>query len=100
MTAGTKALLLVAGLWSGLVGAAWVATRANDARDRAHPRLWATSETSGQQYDVFELRANGRFIGFDLEHDAVRFADCTVPDAPEQPARCLDSRGNAWELRH
>lgn len=100
MTAGTRAVLIVAALWGALAGFAWYANRANAARDAQHPRLWATSVATGQQYDVFEVRADGHFAGFDLEHDAVRFPDCTVPAEPESPVRCLDSRGKSWDLLH
>jgi hypothetical protein len=100
MTSGTKAILIGATLWSVLFIGAWFVSRANAARDVEHPRLWATSEATGQTYDVFELRAGDRFAGFDIERARVRFADCDLPPAPEgeRPIDCLDTSGNRWTL--
>lgn len=99
MTTGSKALLAFVGIWVVLGAAGWYAGRANEQRDREHPRVWVTSEKTGQGYDVLEVRdAGGRFIGFDLENEPVRFADCTPGTSEDSPADCVDTKGARWQL--
>lgn len=102
MTRKISPLYWLAGFWVLLAIGGVLATRANNARDAADPMIVATSEASGQTYQVRALFDGRRFMGFDLEGAQVRFSSCTLPPlGAEEDAletHCLDTTGKRWIL--
>lgn len=100
MRSGTKAVLIVGGLWAGLAGAAYLAHRSNAERDRLRPMVLAVSEATEQSYLVFAHTDGNRLTGFDLEQPGPRFPDCSLPVQSEEgkPETCMDTTGARWDI--